>query len=321
MGGSGTPIDNHSPSLAMTYLISVAGYDTDLTWPDDGPILGEIVAYAGSAPPTGYMVADGSLLDTTLYAALFNRIGYTFGGSGSEFALPDLRGRAIVSEGSGPGIGSFTFGDTLGTEEIVLNSADFPALIIAGTGADETLWGADQGDTISGGDGDDLIYGNKGGDTLNGGEGDDELRGGVGSDILNGGAGKDKLMSFVADPDTFLYTAASDSTGDGFDIVRAADFATETFDTTATITGIDATIATGMLRGWLMDSDLATAADAAHLGANHAVLFTPDSGNKAGKTFLVVDLNGVDGYQAGADLVVRLLNPQNLGSMGTGDFI
>jgi hypothetical protein len=36
------------------------------------------------------------------------------------------------------------------------------------------------------------------------------------------------------------------------------------------------------------------------------VLFTPDGGNLAGHTFLVVDVNGAAGYQAGQDYVFQL---------------
>jgi hypothetical protein len=55
-----------------------------------------------------------------------------------------------------------------------------------------------------------------------------------------------------------------------------------------------------------------------HLGANHAILFTPNSGNLAGHTFLIVDLNGAAGYQAGADLVVRFIAS---GTLDASDFI
>ena len=48
------------------------------------------------------------------------------------------------------------------------------------------------------------------------------------------------------------------------------------------------------------------AVDASHLAGHHAVLFTPSSGAFSDKTFLVVDANGVAGYQAGADLVILL---------------
>jgi hypothetical protein len=138
---------------------------------------------------------------------------------------------------------------------------------------------------------------------------------------MNGGAGKDKIMSFFAEADTFVYGAASDSTGAAFDILRVCDFALDMFELPTAVTGVDAAIATGTLRGWLFDADLAAAADAAHLGANHAVIFTPDAGNKAGMTLLIVDLNGIAGYQSGADLVVRLVNAANLGSLGTEDFL
>ena len=59
----------------------------------------------------------------------------------------------------------------------------------------------------------------------------------------------------------------------------------------------------------MFNSDLSHAADAAHLGKHHAVLFTPDSGDLSGTTFLVIDTNGVAGYQAGADLVIQLVSP------------
>ena len=103
MGGSGTPIDNHSPSLALTYLIAVNGYLHPHGAPEDAAVVGEVVAFAGTAPPAGYMVADGSLLDTTVYGDLFAAIGYTYGGSGSQFALPDLTGRGLMSSRARPG--------------------------------------------------------------------------------------------------------------------------------------------------------------------------------------------------------------------------
>ena len=55
--------------------------------------------------------------------------------------------------------------------------------------------------------------------------------------------------------------------------------------------------------------------------AAHAVLFKPDSGTLHGKTFLIVDVNGVAGYQAGADLVIQLVTPAHLTSIDAGDFI
>jgi microcystin-dependent protein len=48
-------------------------------------------------PPTGWLECDGSsgLSTTGLYASLFAVIGYTFGGAGAVFSIPDLRGEFI----------------------------------------------------------------------------------------------------------------------------------------------------------------------------------------------------------------------------------
>jgi phage-related tail fiber protein len=49
------------------------------------------------APPTGWLICDGSLISRTVYIDLFSAIGTTFGsGDGATtFALPDLRGEFI----------------------------------------------------------------------------------------------------------------------------------------------------------------------------------------------------------------------------------
>jgi microcystin-dependent protein len=56
---------------------------------------GSVISYAGSTAPSGWLLCDGAPLSTTTYASLFAIIGYTFGGSGGTFNLPDLRGRFV----------------------------------------------------------------------------------------------------------------------------------------------------------------------------------------------------------------------------------
>jgi len=56
---------------------------------------GTVITIAASTAPTGYLKANGASLNTTTYASLFSTIGYTFGGSGASFTLPDLRGEFI----------------------------------------------------------------------------------------------------------------------------------------------------------------------------------------------------------------------------------
>ena len=57
---------------------------------------GVVTQFAGSTAPTGWLLCQGQSLSTTTYATLFAAIGYAYGGSGSSFSLPNLRGRVPV---------------------------------------------------------------------------------------------------------------------------------------------------------------------------------------------------------------------------------
>lgn len=67
------------------YLTGLAGLST-----------GTIVPWSTSTAPTGFLKCDGSSISTTTYAALFAVIGYTYGGSGASFLLPDLQDKTAV---------------------------------------------------------------------------------------------------------------------------------------------------------------------------------------------------------------------------------
>lgn len=56
---------------------------------------GIIVPYSNSVPPPGYLACDGRSYSITQYSLLFGVIGYTFGGSGSFFSVPDTRDQFI----------------------------------------------------------------------------------------------------------------------------------------------------------------------------------------------------------------------------------
>jgi microcystin-dependent protein len=72
--------------------------------------------FAGNFAPAGWMFCEGQLLPISEYETLFNLIGTTYGGDGqSTFALPDLRGRLPLHQGSG-----FVLAETGGAEEITL---------------------------------------------------------------------------------------------------------------------------------------------------------------------------------------------------------
>ena len=154
--------------------------------------------------------------------------------------------------------------------------------------------------------------GNAQSNTLTGGSGADVITGLGRGDMLTGGGGSDK----------FVYTAVSDSTGKNYDTITDFNASADLFDLWFQVTGVDASITSGSLAPRRFDSDLASVVGAAKVAAHHAVLFTPSTGALAGSKFLIVDVNGIAGYQAGADLVILLgANSTNLGSLTTADFV
>lgn len=72
--------------------------------------VGAVLPFAGTVPPAGYLLADGSAKSRTTYARLFAVIGTTYGaGDGSTtFNLPDLRQRfplGKAASGTGSALG------------------------------------------------------------------------------------------------------------------------------------------------------------------------------------------------------------------------
>src|SRR5207253_94347 len=121
------------------------------------------------------------------------------------------------------------------------------------------------------------------------------------------GFGLDKMTAGNGN-DTFAYGDVMDSTGVTRDVITGYNALHDKFDLPSgnSVSAIDTALTTGTLSTGNFDTNLAAAIDAAHLAAGDAVLFTPDAGTLAGHTFLVVDLNGTAGYQAGEDLVIQL---------------
>jgi Ca2+-binding RTX toxin-like protein len=204
---------------------------------------------------------------------------------------------------------------------------------LTGNGSANTLFGADGQDTLNGNGGNDVLYGDThtanvdvngydgvfylegaeapGNDTLNGGAGNDRLIGGGGSDVLNGGAGSD----------TFVYQAVSDSTGQGHDTIDGLDAAADKFDFGGAVTSVHAAVVKGSLSSDTFDANLANVINSGKLGVHQAVLYTPNQGDEAGHTFLVVDMNGKAGYQANKDIVIELTHATHLADLGATDFI
>jgi microcystin-dependent protein len=60
-------------------------------------IIGQVIMVARtSLPSTNWLWCDGSSYSTSQYAELFATIGYTYGGSGSTFQVPNFLGKSPV---------------------------------------------------------------------------------------------------------------------------------------------------------------------------------------------------------------------------------
>ena len=89
----------------------------------DSPFLGMVQYFAFNFAPRGYLQCAGQLLPITSNPALFSLLGTFYGGNGiNNFALPDLRGRSILGQGS-----SWVVGEVLGSPTATLLTSNMPS--------------------------------------------------------------------------------------------------------------------------------------------------------------------------------------------------
>lgn len=87
--------------------------------------VGEVICYLGSAP-ANVLPCDGTTYAGADYPELFALLDAAFI-NGSDFTLPDLRGRAIIGSGDGPTTTNRNVGDTGGSETHTLTLAEIPS--------------------------------------------------------------------------------------------------------------------------------------------------------------------------------------------------
>lgn len=91
------------------------------------PFVAEIRIFPFNFAPRGWAWCDGQLLPLSQNTALFSLLGTTYGGNGkSNFALPDLQGRASMHPGQGPGLSLHDLGEQSGTETVTLLESEIP---------------------------------------------------------------------------------------------------------------------------------------------------------------------------------------------------
>ncbi len=98
------------------------------------PLLGQLMLTGAGFCPRGWTTAEGQILAINTNQALFSLYGTTYGGDGrTSFGLPDLRGRAPIGIGNGPGLASQNWGQRGGSESFTLNVTQMPSHNHAGT--------------------------------------------------------------------------------------------------------------------------------------------------------------------------------------------
>lgn len=117
-------------SVAVTSLMTIS---TPANAQSD-PLLGQMMAFGGNFCPRGWAKTEGQLLAISQNQALFSLLGTMYGGDGrTTFGLPELRGRAPISVGNGPGIGNYVQGAKGGTTNFTLTVNQMPAHNHTGT--------------------------------------------------------------------------------------------------------------------------------------------------------------------------------------------
>jgi microcystin-dependent protein len=87
------------------------------------PYMGEIKIISWNFAPQGWAFANGQFLPINQNQALFSLLGTQYGGNGqTTFALPDLRGKVPIHQGSG-----FTLGQAGGENAHTLILGELPA--------------------------------------------------------------------------------------------------------------------------------------------------------------------------------------------------
>ncbi|MUT67221.1 phage tail protein [Paenibacillus sp. NEAU-GSW1] len=91
------------------------------------PFVGEIRIFPFNYVPTGWAWCNGQLLPISQNTALFSLLGTNYGGNGStNFALPDLQGKAPMFYGQGSGLTDRNIGESSGSQTVTLIHTEIP---------------------------------------------------------------------------------------------------------------------------------------------------------------------------------------------------
>ena len=91
------------------------------------PFVGQIMLFAGTFAPVGWVICDGRLISIQDNPTLYSIIGTYYGGDGrTTFGVPDLRSRVPVGAGHAPGLNYYPLGIIAGCENVPLSESQLP---------------------------------------------------------------------------------------------------------------------------------------------------------------------------------------------------
>jgi microcystin-dependent protein len=92
---------------------------------DTMPLGSMIMFPVAAAPNPKWFLCEGQTLSTITYGDLFAVIGYTFGGSGPSFKLPDMQGKFLAGYDSAK-VDYQVIGQGAGSDSVALSKAEIP---------------------------------------------------------------------------------------------------------------------------------------------------------------------------------------------------
>jgi len=99
MNGQNITLSGNLSVPTINDPVSFTGSPTIQGQPIEYSIIGEIKMTMNKLP-LNYLICDGSGVSTTAYPDLFNIIGYTYGGSGNTFNLPNFESKFPIASNS-----------------------------------------------------------------------------------------------------------------------------------------------------------------------------------------------------------------------------
>lgn len=122
-------LSDHSKNISKIYgSIKVYNKSADQWVYIRTPDVGDIKQSIQSGDHNGWLICNGRSLSKNNYPNLFSIIGYSFGGSGNSFNLPNTSGRVIASVNN-----DHALGQTIGAETHTLSTSEIPGHIHTGT--------------------------------------------------------------------------------------------------------------------------------------------------------------------------------------------